>query len=625
MEDNVAKIKDRLDVVEVLSGYIKLQKAGINFKGRCPFHNEKTPSFFVSPDRQIWHCFGCAKGGDMFEFIKEVEGVEFPEAVRILAARAGIELQAYRGGATREVTDAKTRLFEICQLSTKFFQKQFQSNIGKKALQYLTDRGVTAETITEFKLGFAPNDWHALSEYLARCGYSNKEIVDSGMAILKERGGIYDRFRSRIIFPITDITGQVVGFTGRVFDPPIGEPGSQDIHQNSAQVTGLDQSVQSVAKYVNSPQTLIYDKSRILYGLSQAKLDIKRGNQCILVEGNMDALMSYQAGVRNVVATSGTALTPHHLRLLQRYTTNLGFCFDSDEAGKTATKRGIGLALSQNFNINVLEIRDTECKDPADYVKKYGSKWSDVVASARPVLEYYFETAKRGFDPTSVESKKTVLLAVAPFIKRLTSQVERAHWVSQLALLFRTNEGVVEKDIVSAKDEFEAYVREVSEPDQILAAPAPVEPPDMLNEAILSLVLKNPELLRNPSTEIPYELLNKQTSAILQKMQAMEKPDFASLIGELDKSIVMHLEFAHLRAQELWQEFSPDQLDQEFKQLLVMLRRRHLSKELTNLEFEIKRAEASKDSAALQKLAQQFNIIAVQLSSLTYEKKETQQ
>ena len=353
MKDNVSKIKDRLDVVDVISGYLKLQKAGMNFKARCPFHNEKTPSFVVSPERQVWHCFGCSAGGDIFTFIQQIEGVEFPEALRVLAAKAGIELESFNTAAK----DDKTRLYEVCESATKFFEKQFHSNTGKLALEYLKNRGVADSTIQEFRLGFAPNDWDSLGTFLRDCGYSENEIVEAGLAIKRTDGsGAYDRFRSRIMFPIFDLNGQVVGFTGRILQLENGN-------------WKLENAQAEPAKYINTPQTRIYDKSRILYGLNKAKMDIKQADQCILVEGNMDALMSYQAGVKNVVASSGTALTPNHLSLLHRYTTNLGFCFDTDQAGAMATKRGIGLALGQNFNIKVVEINVIECNDPADLIQ----------------------------------------------------------------------------------------------------------------------------------------------------------------------------------------------------------------------------------------------------------------
>lgn len=625
MTDNVSKIKERLDIVEVVGSYVKLQKAGTNYRGRCPFHNEKTPSFFVSPDRQIWHCFGCAKGGDMFEFVKEIEGVEFSESLKILAARAGIELETFRP-ANPYIKDQKTRLYEVCELATKFFQKQFESSTGKKALQYLKDRGLTPETIRDFRLGFAPNDWEGLSGYLEKCGYTETEIVDAGMAVRRaddnRRGGVYDRFRSRIMFPISDIAGQVVGFSGRVFEVPV-QPGA------AAAPGPIDQAGAVMAKYVNTPQTLIYDKSRVLYGLSQAKLDIKKADQCILVEGNIDALMSYQGGVRNVVASSGTALSPHHLRLLQRYTKNLGFCFDSDQAGAAATKRGIGLALAGQFNIRVVEINDKECKDPADYVKKYGPKWSAIVASSKPVVDYYFDKARASYNPTSAESKKTVLAMVAPFVKRLASSVERSHWTAQLASLLRVPEPAVAADIAAMKDELAMYETETAtasaaQPPKATAEPAPIADP--LNETILSVALKNPAVLKTPGLEIPYDLLEPATADTLRAISKREGPfTFASFVANFSGEAAMRLEFANLRAQEVWNGFSDEDLALEFGKLLGSLRRRTLSIRLAGLQFDLKEAERLGDRDRIARLISEFDRIAQELKPLTHYAEEKNQ
>ncbi|HVZ11365.1 MAG TPA: DNA primase [Candidatus Paceibacterota bacterium] len=614
----VSKIKDRLDIVDVIGGYMKIQKAGINYKGRCPFHNEKTPSFFVSPDRQIWHCFGCAKGGDIFEFVKEIEGVEFPEALRILANKAGIQLENRRAFVPEGAADAKTKLYEISELATKFFQKQFQSTAGKKALAYLHDRGLTDETIAEFRLGFAPQDWEAISKYIVSCGYTEQEVVDAGLAIRRDeskgRGrGIYDRFRSRIMFPIFDISGQTVGFTGRIFESsPSGQEGAGD--------KPLDQDGPVMAKYVNTPGTLIYDKSRVLYGLSKAKLDIRKADACILVEGNMDALMSYQAGARNVVASSGTALTPHHLRLLQRYTKHLGFCFDTDQAGAMATRRGIGLALAQQFNISVIELRDPECKDPADFVKKYGSVWTDVVGAAKPVIDYYFDLARASYNPASAESKKQVLAAVAPFVKRLPSSVERAHWISQLAMLLQAPAPAITADVLAFKDDLDAYASAADAPSPVSAvsavAPAPkVAPPDLANEALLSVAITRPSVFRAELAELPYEILNVRTADILRRLaQAPEPFSFKDFVAQFEEEDALHLEFAYLRSQELWHDFRDQDLYAEFHTLLNVLRRRAINARLTTLQFDIRQAEQSADSARIRELAQEFNSLAHQLT-----------
>ncbi len=620
-EDNVRKIKDRLDIVDVISAYIKVQKAGINYKARCPFHNEKTPSFFITPERQIWHCFGCAKGGDMFEFVKEIEGVEFPEALKILASRAGVELEQFRP-AERGVQDEKAKLYEICELATKFFQKQFQSSIGKQALSYLLDRGLNQETIQDFRLGYAPDEWESLSGFLKVKGYSEKDIIDAGLAIKRnqdssfKREGVYDRFRSRIIFPIADISGQVVGFTGRVFESP-----TVNVDKS------IDADAPTMAKYINSPGTLIYDKSRILYGLLQAKLEIKRADQCILVEGNMDALMSYQAGTRNVVATSGTALTPHHLRLLQRYTKNLGFCFDTDQAGAAATRRGIGLALAGQFNIRVLELRDPECKDPADFVKKHGVGWVDAVAGAKSVIDYYFDRARASYQPASAESKKDVIAAVAPFVKRLSSSVERSHWVAQLSSLLRAPEQAIAQDIASFKDDLDAYTKTegvVAAEGAIAAKPAMARQlPDMLNEAILSVILHRPPLFREMFPLLPYELFDAQTAGTIRRIEALPDPvTFADLVADVPEDEALPLEFANLRSQELWNDFSDDQLKGELGTLCSMLRRRSINARIASLQFDIKEAETANDTERLSILAKEFESLAVQLQNI-HAQKET--
>ena len=478
----------------------------------------------------------------------------------------------------------------------------------------MKERGLTDETIKEFRLGFAPNDWESLSMYLQKCGYFEKDIIDAGLAIKRSaesgRVGVYDRFRSRIMFPITDISNQVVGFTARVFEPP---------SPKSAQV-GLAKSGESMAKYVNTPQTLIYDKSRVLYGLSKAKLDIKKSDRCILVEGNMDALMSYQAGVHNVVASSGTALTSTHLRLLQRYTKNLGFCFDTDQAGAMATRRGIGLALAQQFNISILEIKDPECKDPADYVKKYGPKWSEVADSAKPVINYYFDRARSSYNPTSAESKTQIISAVAPFIKRLSANVERAHWVSQLASLLRVPEQAVLADITNSKDDLDQYARESSE-EVVKVATASIEKgsPDAINEMLLSVVLKNPSLFVEETHKLESDLLDSRTIAIMRQIADEPQPfDFKTFVARLNSEEALQLEFAYLRSQELWQDFTDDKLKLEFNNLISTVRRRAISVRLTNLQFDVKEAEIAKDNQRLTQLASEFNELARQLTLTNY-------
>ncbi len=584
MPDTIEQIKSRLDVVDVIGGYLKVQKAGANFRARCPFHNEKTPSFFISPERQIWHCFGCGKGGDIFGFVKELEGIEFPEALRILAAKAGVQLEQFDPRAR----DAKSRLTDAVELATKFFEKQlWSSGSGASALAYLRSRGLTDETIREFRLGWAPDDWHALSTFLVGRGFKDRELADAGLAIQRD-GRHYDRFRSRITFPIADVNGRVVGFSGRIFGT--GTPATRDVEP---------------AKYINTPQTLIYDKSRVLYGLDKARLAARSAGRCVLVEGNMDAVMSWQAGVRNVVATSGTALTPSHLKLLGRYATNLDFCFDTDQAGMLATRRGLGLALSQNFSVHVVELGDAECKDPADYVKKYGDTWQAVVAQAKPVVQYYFDKARAGYDPHSAESKRSVIAALAPLVRRLTSAVEQSHWVGQLAAFLRVGEDAVREDIRTTHDDLQAYDHDTV-PDKP-TQPVADMPVDVMSETLLSLVLKRPDLLIAHASNVPLDILDRQVADVISRIMSDATVEgVGKLLKDDSHEGSYRLEFAYLKSQELWKGFSDDEMEHEFKRLVMAIRRKHVVAQLTSLELDIKQAEIQRDTARLASLAERF-------------------
>ena len=360
----------------------------------------------------------------------------------------------------------------------------------------------------------------------------------------------------------------------------------------------------------------------------------------------MDAIMSYQAGVTNVVASSGTALTPMHLAILKRYTSNLDFCFDTDSAGALATKRGIGMALGQDFNVKAVSLDDPapslsadrqsavadegrawggagkECKDPADYVQKYGKEWEKVVSSAKPVVEFYFEKAKENYRPESAESKKNVILAVAPFVKRLSSRVERSHWTSQLAYLLRVKEEAVEADIASAQDDLNIYETSARASSDA-AKPKPslvvkLEAPDIMNEALLSVVIKNPALFKQEITALDKSFLNPLASQAFEEMikEDLTQFNFGNFAAKFDSDKTLDLEFIYLKSQSLWENFKDDELKAEFNNIFNKLKQKIINARLADLGFEMRAAEAAGDKGKIADLAGRFNQLTQELAEI---------
>lgn len=378
-------IKSKLDIAEVLKGYITLHPAGKNLKALCPFHGEKTPSFIVSPDRQTWHCFGCNTGGDIFTFVMKYENLEFGEALRLLAEKAGVELK-HENPAEYRFTGL---LYDLNDLATQFFRKAFAA--APVAQEYIKGRGLTAETIEEFEIGWAPNEPEALTMALLNGNRAApQDLIQAGLSFKTERGLMLDRFRGRIMFPIHNHMGKVVGFTGRILPQ-------------------LDQG--NMGKYINSPETPIFQKSKLLYGFWKSKEGIRDAKAAVLVEGQMDYLMSWQSGVRNVIASSGTALTADHLRTVHRLAEELVLSFDNDTAGSDAAERAIDLAEANDFSVKIAMIEVPgapagSIKDAADAVKADPESMKRAVAHAIPAPEFYFKKyLPQGSSPAEVMVK----------------------------------------------------------------------------------------------------------------------------------------------------------------------------------------------------------------------------
>ncbi len=518
MDSQVEEIKNRLNVVDVVGSYIKLTKTGANYRGVCPFHSEKKPSFFVSPARQMWKCFGCGAGSSIFDFVMKIEGVEFGDALRILANKAGIELKKENPKLKTE----RQRLYEICNLACSFFEKQLEnSGWGKEARDYLSKRGIKEENIKKWRLGYSPDTWQGLSDFLVSRGYKRDEIVKAGLAVQSEKGNNpYDRFRGRIVFPIFDLNSQPVGFGGRVFK---------------------DADNKETAKYINTPQTLLYDKSNILYGLNNAKLAVRKNNQCVLTEGYTDTIMAHQAGFENTVSVSGTALTSQHLNLLKRYSDNLLLAFDMDLAGDTATKRGINMAEAIGFNIKVIDTYKG-AKDPAEIILESPENWNKSMANARAIMDYYFDSAFASFAKNAPEGKKAIGNIILPAIKRLQNKIEQSYWVQKLAEKLGVKEEAVAEELRSVRvDTARTWPTEIFENKTGLEKPASGGRKKLIEDKIVSLALKNPENI-DLIDEEHYNLFCERTKKFLEELKKgtadkEEYKDFFStlaLMAEVD-------------------------------------------------------------------------------------------
>jgi len=589
----IDEIKNRLDIVEVIGSYLKLKKAGANYRALCPFHSEKTPSFFVSPARQIWHCFGCGAHGDIFGFVMQIEGVEFGDALRILAQRAGVELKRQTPEYKQWQTE-RQRLYEICELATQFFEKQLEGGTaGKEAKKYLLFRGITEESIKKWRLGYSPDTWQGLSDFLTSRGYKIEEIERAGLAIKSEKSSFYDRFRGRIIFPIFDLNSQVIGFSGRVFKSP------------------------DTAKYVNTPATLLYDKSRILYGLDKAKVEIRKKDFCILVEGNTDVIMAHQAGSENTVATSGTALTPFQLKILKRYSNNLFIAFDMDVAGETATKRGIDLAQSLGFDIKIIRLPEVdeakassppfaktrEAKDPAELIAKNPLEWEKTINSAVGILDFYFETAISKADSKTPQGKKAISKMLLPPIKRIPNKIEQSYWVQKLAEKLEVKEEDVEEELKKVKLTEEVYGLE---PEEIINLPQRSRK-ELLEERLLILILKCPQNISLVEKGV-ISYFSPQAQEVLIKYASPKRSEGAKR-GDESKAFIDYLS---LKAEI--EEIEEKDILPEIQLCLKEIQSLEIKNKLDQVSKEIKKAEKEKDLKKIEKLTQEFNKLATELS-----------
>jgi len=427
MVDAVQEIKAKLSIEDVVRQYVQLKKAGRSLKGLCPFHAEKSPSFVVSPERGIAYCFGCHKGGDIFAFVQEIEGVDFVDALKLLAERTGIELQKYETHKNIPKGE-KDFLLNVHERVARFYEEQlWNTPDGKKVLEYVFKRGITEETVKKFHVGFAPDSFDTTFSMLLKEGFTKKMLLSSGLALTRETtvDSIYDRFRGRLMFPITDHMGRIVAFGGRALKKD-QEP-----------------------KYLNSPETAIYHKSNVLYGFSFAKPSIKEKKSAILVEGYMDMIAAFQAGLTNVVATSGTAMTVQQLRHLQPFVDTLYLCFDMDNAGQEAARRAFDLTQEFDFTIRVITL--PEGKDIAEYAKTHADQLSAVVSGAATYGDYFYGKLFQTYGTEDIMSKRKILQEFYPFLSSLKSSIQKDEYIRRFAHDFHLNENQIYDELKNFK------------------------------------------------------------------------------------------------------------------------------------------------------------------------------
>jgi len=595
-EDQLEEIRRKIDIVELINEFVPLKKTGRNFKALCPFHSEKIPSFIVSPERQIFKCFGCGESGDIFGFLMKTENMEFGEALRTLAKRAGVKLRRYRPSESEK---QKQLLYEINHLASEYYHHLLTKHpVGKKALDYILGRGITRESLARFKIGYSPNLWEALQDFLVKKKrYRVEDLERAGLVIKSEkRSGYYDRFRGRLMFTLRDRRNNVAGFAGRTLDPK-----------------------QEEAKYINTPETLVYHKSDLLYGLVETKKAIKKADEAIVVEGELDAISSIQAGIENVVAIKGTALTQGQIDLLGRFTPNVALALDRDIAGDQAARRGIELADAAGMAIKVVFIKGG--KDPDEVAQKDPKSWRKLVKQAVPIYDYFLDLAFSRFDARTAEGKRKISLELTPILAKVSNKVVQAHYIRHLADRLRVEE--------------EAVAAEVAKFITKESVKAPLERKDyervekmsrreILEEHLLALTFQSDnwqllrkreiqKLIKTPRFQRIVEALGKY----FKRYKTLDSQRFAKMLPAELKEVfdkLYLLEIADLIEDE--EKFKKELLKtkQALKKLSLREALREAGNQISELEKEEKPTKAEKDK--LKKLHEQFRDLSVKLSEL---------
>lgn len=578
MSTQVEQIKERLSIVDVVGSYVKIEKAGANYKARCPFHNEKTPSFFISPARNSYYCFGCSAKGDIFSFVEEFEGVDFMGALKVLAQRAGVELTK----SDPKERSERQKSFLALEYATVFYQKQLLENPKyAKALKYLKGRGLTDETIKEWRIGYAPDEWRLLSGFLLGKRFTVSDLEKVGLVKRKDgmenkghvtEGEVYDRFRGRIMFPLFDPSGRAIGFSGRIFE--------------GDEKTG--------AKYLNSPETELFSKSHFLYGFHAAKMAIREKDAAVLVEGQMDLLMAHQSGMKNTVAVSGTALTDHHVELLRRLSNKLVMAFDPDSAGVAAAQRSATIALRMGVEVRVAEL--PKGKDPADFILEDMAGWENVLTKAVHIIEFTLNHIAREVTDER-QLIQAIRIKVLPFVASLDSSMERSHFIGMIS----KKTGIKQEAIMEDLSKVQATAVTQQEPVRSMEVQKRQEKKPMLERKILGILYWQ-ESLSDP--------VIKPDKLRQDLIEIMDEHSFNTVAAELKP----HINELILEAEVSYEHSK--KLQVVVDELMVNLREDYLKRAFAETLKQLERAERTKDTEKIKQLLEQCKKIGEQIATL---------
>lgn len=595
--DQKDEIKQKLNISEIIAEYIQLKPAGGgSFKAACPFHSEKTPSFHVSTEKQIWHCFGCDKGGDVISFVMEIEGVDFISALKLLGEKAGVEITQMRPEINK---DEKELAYQLYDLATKFYRKILVSHeLGVKARDYIQKRNIPADISDLFRLGAAPDSWNSLLIFLESRGYNCQQIEKSGLIKKKKSGaGYIDRFRNRLIIPLSDSSGRVIGFTGRL----LGE-----------------QTEETGPKYLNSPETIIYHKGDVLFGLHLAKRTIREKGNVIVVEGNIDVISSHKAGVLNVVASSGTALTESQLTQLKKLTKTILFCFDDDAAGFAAAIRGIRLALSIDLSALVVAIPHELGKDPDDVVCHNPQAWVELVQKPIQVMQYVFNKmiAKTVF--SDIESKKIFINILINELSYFRNPIEREHWLLQISDVSRTDIALLRRLLLDAnKNQKNNFVIKYN--DKLLSNQRKLSKKSIIAQTIIGYLFISDDFLEKALMKLDEKFFPRDwTAVVYKKIHNLYTQGKLSVTTPIQKNktylfTLLHNELgqeaisAILKAEELTVSINKETARAELHRHINLLVCEHALEKRSELESNIRQAEMSGDSNQVGKLLEEYS------------------